>query len=77
MKIRELIDNLNQFPDDLEVIIEARVQGGYYSPVGSIEKCIYLPDWEFSGEIRKCNEPRGQKKTSNKIDVDAILLKRV
>jgi len=51
MKIKELIEALSLFPQEREVIMARDPEGNGYSPLSDIDRCLYLPETSYSGEI--------------------------
>lgn len=51
MKVKELIEKLQQCnPDDL-VILAKDIEGNGYSPAGTISEDMYTPESTWSGEV--------------------------
>ena len=51
MKVSEFIEKLLQEDQDDIVIMSKDSEGNYYSPVSDIEKYIYVPDNNWSGDV--------------------------
>jgi hypothetical protein len=51
MKIRELIEMLQEFDQELEVIMSNDEEGNGYSPLSDVTEQTYVPDTSFSGDI--------------------------
>ena len=56
MKIRELIEKLNELDPDLEIIIQKDAEGNGYSPLAGIDSDgIYIKETSWHGEVYDSN----------------------
>ena len=51
MKIKELLEILNECPDDYEVVMSSDGEGNSYSPLAGFDVCQYRPDSTWSGDL--------------------------
>jgi len=56
MKISELKDLLEEYPDDYEVVLSKDSEGNDYSPLGELEEMLYVPDTTYSGDVYTLKE---------------------
>lgn len=52
MKVKELIEVLQQLPQDAIVILQKDSEGNGYSPLSGAEPCHYVAETTWSGEVR-------------------------
>lgn len=52
MKVKELIEELKNLPDDMEIILQKDSEGNGYSPLEGVDSdCIYVKDSDWSGNV--------------------------
>ena len=51
MTIKELIKQLESYPDYYEVIVSKDSEGNGFSPLASIYEGLYIPETSWSGEF--------------------------
>jgi len=52
MKVKELIEKLNSFDPDIDIILQKDAEGNGYSPLEGVDgTVIYKPDSTYSGEV--------------------------
>jgi hypothetical protein len=51
MKIRELIAELQELPEELDVIVAKDAEGNGYSPLENLSERLYKPDSPYSGSL--------------------------
>lgn len=56
MTIKELIQQLQKFPDTTLVVMSGDSEGNYFSPLSDIEELKYAAETTWSGEVRNVNE---------------------
>jgi hypothetical protein len=51
MKVRELIEQLSEFPPEAIVVCSGDAEGNTYSPLSSLGVAVYVPENTWSGEV--------------------------
>ncbi|MCP4761744.1 MAG: hypothetical protein GY870_08180 [archaeon] len=51
MKVKELKELLNDFPDDYDIILQKDSEGNGYSPLSCGEEAMYIPETTWHGEV--------------------------
>jgi hypothetical protein len=51
MNTKQLIEYLQQFPDDTEIVLQKDAEGNGYSPLAGADHGYYVPDSTWSGDF--------------------------
>ena len=76
MKVKQLKNLLNDFDDNMEVIVSRDEEGNGFSPLYVVEQGYYLPDCDYFGDVFCEQDIEDMKKDGEMINnlQDAIIL---
>lgn len=74
MKVKELIEQLDELDPEAEVILQKDSEGNGYSPCVGAESCIYIPESTWDGQVYNKEDLDKDEEADTSKQVAAVVL---